>query len=80
MLARLSVSARLIPLHDHNEASELPRILEMLGKGPRLALGSDAGTPVVSDPGFRLVRAAIAARSFVSAGTSFSLKGASLMS
>ncbi len=61
MLARLSVSARLIPLHDHNEASELPRILEMLGKGQKLALVSDAGTPLVSDPGFRLVRAAIAA-------------------
>ena len=61
MLARLSVSARLIPLHDHNEASELPRILEMLGQGQKLALVSDAGTPLVSDPGFRLVRAAIAA-------------------
>jgi 16S rRNA (cytidine1402-2'-O)-methyltransferase len=61
MLSRLGVTVRLIPLHDHNEASELPRILEMLGKGQRLALVSDAGTPLVSDPGFRLVRAAIAA-------------------
>ena len=61
MLSRLGVTVRLIPLHDHNEASELPRILEMLGKGQRLALVSDAGTPLVSDPGFRLVRAAISA-------------------
>jgi 16S rRNA (cytidine1402-2'-O)-methyltransferase len=61
MLARLGVAVRLIPLHDHNEGSELPRILEMLGQGQKLALVSDAGTPLVSDPGFRLVRAAIAA-------------------
>jgi 16S rRNA (cytidine1402-2'-O)-methyltransferase len=60
MLARLGISARLIPLHDHNEANELPRLLAMLGEGQRLALVSDAGTPLVSDPGFRLVRAAIA--------------------
>lgn len=60
MLARLGVSARLIPLHDHNEAIELPRLLAMLQQGQKLALVSDAGTPLVSDPGFRLVRAAIA--------------------
>jgi 16S rRNA (cytidine1402-2'-O)-methyltransferase len=60
MLARLGITARLIPLHDHNEANELPRILEMLRQGQKLALVSDAGTPLVSDPGFRLVRAAIA--------------------
>jgi 16S rRNA (cytidine1402-2'-O)-methyltransferase len=61
MLARLGVAARLIPLHDHNEASELPRILQMLDQGQKLALVSDAGTPLVSDPGFRLARAAIGA-------------------
>ncbi|MFM7417509.1 MAG: 16S rRNA (cytidine(1402)-2'-O)-methyltransferase [Alphaproteobacteria bacterium] len=60
MLARLGIAARLIPLHDHNEANELPRILAMLQHGKKLALVSDAGTPLVSDPGFRLVRAAIA--------------------
>ena len=60
MLARLSVAARLIALHDHNEANEVPRILEMLRQGQKLVLVSDAGTPLVSDPGFRLVRAAIA--------------------
>ena len=60
MLARLSVAARLIALHDHNEANEVPRILEMLRQGQKLVLVSDAGTPLVSDPGFRLARAAIA--------------------
>ena len=60
MLTRLGVAARLIPLHDHNEANELPRLLAMLQQGQKLALVSDAGTPLVSDPGFRLVRAAIA--------------------
>jgi 16S rRNA (cytidine1402-2'-O)-methyltransferase len=60
MLARLGITARLIPLHDHNEANELPRILAMLQQGLKLALASDAGTPLVSDPGFRLVRAVIA--------------------
>ena len=60
MLARLSVAARLIALHDHNEANEVSRILEMLRQGQKLVLVSDAGTPLVSDPGFRLARAAIA--------------------
>ena len=60
VLARLSVTARLIALHDHNEANEVPRILEMLRQGQKLVLVSDAGTPLVSDPGFRLARAAIA--------------------
>ena len=67
MLARLGGTVRLIPLHDHNEASELPRILQMLDQGQKLALVSDAGTPLVSDPGFRLVRAAIAAALPISA-------------
>jgi 16S rRNA (cytidine1402-2'-O)-methyltransferase len=60
MLARLGMATRLIPLHDHNEANALPRLLAMLREGQKLALVSDAGTPLVSDPGFRLVRAAIA--------------------
>lgn len=60
MLARLGIAQRLLALHDHNEAAELPRILEMLRQGQKLALVSDAGTPLVSDPGFRLTRAAIA--------------------
>ena len=61
MLARHGMSAPLLPLHDHNEAEIVPRMLEKLQAGQRLALVSDAGTPLVSDPGYRLVRAVIAA-------------------
>lgn len=61
MLARQGVGTPLVPLHDHNEASATPRLLERLQGGQALALVSDAGTPLVSDPGYRLVRAAIEA-------------------
>jgi 16S rRNA (cytidine1402-2'-O)-methyltransferase len=61
MLSRHGMSAPLLPLHDHNEAEIVPRVLERLQAGQRLALVSDAGTPLVSDPGYRLVRAVIAA-------------------
>lgn len=60
MLARHGVSVTLLPLHEHNEDDQTPRVLERLRAGQRLALVSDAGTPLVSDPGYRLVRAAIA--------------------
>ncbi len=60
LLARHGVSAPLLPLHDHNEDDQTPRVLVRLRAGERLALVSDAGTPLVSDPGYRLVRAAIA--------------------
>jgi 16S rRNA (cytidine1402-2'-O)-methyltransferase len=61
MLARYGLSAALLPLHDHNEAAMVPRVIERLRAGERLALASDAGTPLVSDPGYRLVRAVIEA-------------------
>ena len=61
MLARYGLSAPLLPLHDHNESEMVPRLLERLRAGQRLALASDAGTPLVSDPGYRLVRAVIEA-------------------
>lgn len=61
MLARYGLSAPLLPLHDHNEAAMVPRVIERLRAGERLALASDAGTPLVSDPGYRLVRAVIEA-------------------
>lgn len=48
-------------LHEHNEARETPRLVARMLAGDRLALISDAGTPLVSDPGARLVRGAIAA-------------------
>lgn len=48
------------PYHDHNARAKLPGLIKALQEGARIALVSDAGTPLVSDPGFRLVRAAIA--------------------
>ncbi|MDB5413387.1 MAG: rRNA ((1402)-2-O)-methyltransferase [Rubritepida sp.] len=67
LLARHSISATMLALHDHNEESEAPRLVARLLAGEKLALVSDAGTPLVSDPGYRLVRAAIAAGVPVSA-------------
>jgi 16S rRNA (cytidine1402-2'-O)-methyltransferase len=61
LLTRYGLSAPLLPLHDHNETEMVPRILDRLRAGQRLALASDAGTPLVSDPGYRLVRAVIEA-------------------
>ena len=50
----------LSPYNDHNAAEARPRILEKLRHGARVVLVSDAGTPLVSDPGFKLVRDALA--------------------
>lgn len=61
LLARLGIRARTEPLHEHNESARVPALLDRLAAGARIALVSDAGTPLVSDPGYRLVRAAIAA-------------------
>lgn len=67
-LARaFAIRAPLWALHDHNEESRIPEILRMLGERRRVALVSDAGTPLISDPGYRLVRAALAAGLPVSA-------------
>lgn len=49
----------LLPYHDHNGAAMRPRLLEMLRAGKRVAYVSDAGTPLVADPGYQLARAAI---------------------
>jgi 16S rRNA (cytidine1402-2'-O)-methyltransferase len=61
LLAAHGIGTRLSALHEYNEAARIPELLELLRQGKRLALVSDAGTPLLSDPGFRLVRAAIAA-------------------
>jgi 16S rRNA (cytidine1402-2'-O)-methyltransferase len=61
LLTALGVSARTEALHEHNEDARIAPVLAMLRSGRRIALVSDAGTPLVSDPGYRLVRAAIAA-------------------
>lgn len=67
LLARQGIAATMIPLHDHNEAAQAPRLVERMKSGERFALVSDAGTPLVSDPGYRLVRAAIEAGVTISA-------------
>ena len=61
LLSHLGLNKPLLSFHEHNEESRLPEILALLGFGKRLALVTDAGTPSVSDPGYRLVRACIAA-------------------
>lgn len=62
MLARSGISARrLMSLHEHNEASRIGEILELLAGGNTIALVSDAGMPTVSDPGARLVAATASA-------------------
>ena len=60
LLARYGIKKPLEPYHDHNADRVRPAILEALRRGERLALVSDAGTPLISDPGFKLVRAALA--------------------
>lgn len=58
LLSAFGVSARLRPYHDHNGAQARPALLNDLQTGARIALMSDAGTPLVSDPGYKLVREA----------------------
>ena len=67
LLSAYGISVATSPLHEHNEEQRIPSLLEAIGRGQRLVLVSDAGTPLVSDPGFRLVRAALAAGLPVSA-------------
>jgi len=61
LLAHFGIQRPLLALHEHNEAALAERIVGRLQAGQSLALVSDAGTPLVSDPGYRLVRAARAA-------------------
>jgi 16S rRNA (cytidine1402-2'-O)-methyltransferase len=58
---RFAISALLKPYHEHNAALVRPKILERLAQGGSIALVSDAGTPLISDPGFKLVREVTAA-------------------
>jgi 16S rRNA (cytidine1402-2'-O)-methyltransferase len=66
LLAANGVRASLFALHDHNEAQQVETLIERLRAGDDIALVSDAGTPLISDPGYRLVRAARAAGIVVS--------------
>jgi 16S rRNA (cytidine1402-2'-O)-methyltransferase len=58
LIDRYGIATQLVPYHDHNAAEMRPKILQRLGRGEAVALVSDAGTPLVSDPGYKLVRAA----------------------
>ncbi len=59
LFAAWGISSRMEALHEHNERQRIAGLLELLRQGKRVALVSDAGTPLLSDPGYRLVRAAI---------------------
>ena len=59
LLARHGIEARLLSYHEHNEAARVAELLPRLAGGERVALVSDAGMPTVSDPGARLVLAAL---------------------
>ena len=61
LLDRYGLAPPLLAYHDHNAAEVRPRILRRLAEGAAVALVSDAGTPLISDPGYKLVAAAIAA-------------------
>jgi 16S rRNA (cytidine1402-2'-O)-methyltransferase len=67
LLERYGISTPLMPYHEHNAAEARPKILARLAAGEAVALVSDAGTPLVSDPGFKLVRAARTAGQAVTA-------------
>jgi 16S rRNA (cytidine1402-2'-O)-methyltransferase len=58
LLDRYAIAVPLTPYHDHNAATARPKLLKRLAEGAAIALVSDAGTPLISDPGYKLVRAA----------------------
>ncbi|MEO0422051.1 MAG: 16S rRNA (cytidine(1402)-2'-O)-methyltransferase [Pseudomonadota bacterium] len=58
LLKRFGIATPLVSLHEHNEAQRAPQLVARLQEGERGALVSDAGTPLVSDPGYRLLRLA----------------------
>lgn len=61
LIERFSITATLKQYHEHNAEQARPKILEALARGSSIALVSDAGTPLISDPGFKLVREVSAA-------------------
>jgi 16S rRNA (cytidine1402-2'-O)-methyltransferase len=61
LLAHYGIARATRPYHEHNAERERPRVLAELAAGKSVALVSDAGTPLISDPGYKLVREAIAA-------------------
>lgn len=61
LLRHYGIGTRVVSLHEHNERVRAPRLIETIRAGKSIALVSDAGTPLLSDPGFHLVRSARAA-------------------
>jgi len=61
LLGRYGITTPLEPYHEHNAERVRPAVLARLGEGARIAIVSDAGTPLISDPGFKLVEAALSA-------------------
>jgi 16S rRNA (cytidine1402-2'-O)-methyltransferase len=61
LLRHYGVEARLISAHEHNEAARADLVVELLSEGKQVAMVSDAGTPLLSDPGARVVRSALQA-------------------
>lgn len=61
LLAHYGISTPLVSLHEHNEAQRAPALIERMLRGDDVALVSDAGTPLISDPGYKLVQAALEA-------------------
>jgi len=59
LLSHFGLRAELTPYHEHNAEKERPRLIARLRAGQSIALVSDAGTPLVSDPGYKLVRQAL---------------------
>lgn len=57
MLTRIGLHRELVPYHEHNETEAADRLADLLAAGQSVAVVSDAGTPGLSDPGFRIVRA-----------------------
>src|SRR5579862_5111403 len=57
LLNRYGIDTPLTPYHEHNAAKARPLVLRRLSEGAAIALVSDAGTPLISDPGYKLVRA-----------------------
>ena len=62
LLQHFAINTRMLAYHEHNEAQQTPVLIERMLKGQSIALISDAGTPLVSDPGYRLVNAAMGHR------------------
>src|SRR5690348_1541953 len=60
LLQHYGIQKQMVSYHEHNEAARTPELMAKLRAGASVALVSDAGMPLVSDPGFRVVQAAIA--------------------